>query len=219
MKTTLLLVPLLLFTLACAKVEPMPVKAVSEPSPALLTLQGKALGQTPTTILLARPDDVALVRAEFEGKAPVEQRVRFLPDGRVELSFLFGEGRSATAKALGLARILVFEYAAGLTFDVDKAELKAATLPLLERQAGLLKGVFKDIPIHLCGHTDSTGGDEHNLDLSVRRAKAVMDYFAAQGVAKERMRPQGFASNYPLESNATEEGRALNRRTEVVLGQ
>jgi len=219
MKTTLLLVPAFLLTLACAKVQPVPVKAVSEPSPARLSLQGKPMGQTPTTILLDRPDDVALVRAEFDGKAPVEQRVRFLPDGRVELSFLFGEGRSATAKALGLARILVFEYAAGLTFDVDKAELKAATLPLLERQAGLLKGVFKDIPIHLCGHTDSTGAEEHNLDLSVRRAKAVMDYFATQGVAKERMRPQGFASNYPLESNATEEGRALNRRTEVVLGQ
>jgi len=219
MKTTLLLVPAFLLTLACAKVQPVPVKAVSEPSPARLSLQGKPMGQTPTTILLDRPDDVALVRAEFDGKAPVEQRVRFLPDGRVELSFLFGEGRSATAKALGLARILVFEYAAGLAFDVDKAELKATTLPLLERQAGLLKGVFKDIPIHLCGHTDSTGAEEHNLDLSVRRAKAVMDYFATQGVAKERMRPQGFASNYPLESNATEEGRALNRRTEVVLGQ
>ncbi len=219
MRAALLLVPAILLTLACGKVQPLPVKAVSEPSPAKLTLQGKILGQTPTTILLERPDDVALVRAEFEGQAPVEQRVRFLPDGRVELSFLFGEGRSATAKALGLARILVFEYAAGLTFDVDKAELKTTTLPLLERQAGLLKGVFKDIPVYLCGHTDSTGAQEHNLDLSVRRAKAVMDFFAAQGVAKERMRPQGFASAYPLESNATEEGRALNRRTEVVLGQ
>lgn len=219
MNRILLFVPAAFLIVACSKVQPLPVKAVSDPSPATLSLQGKILGATPTTILLDRPDDVALVRAEFQGQAPVEQRVRFLPDGRVELSFLFGEGRSDMAKALGLARVLVFEYAAGLTFDVDKAELKASTLPLLERQAGLLKGVFKDVSIHLCGHTDSTGAQEHNLDLSVRRAKAVMEYFASLGVPKERMRPQGFASAYPLAANNTEEGRSINRRTEVVLGQ
>lgn len=219
MNRTLMLLPVALFSLACHQVHRLPVKAVSEPSPATLSLQGKTLGHTPTTLLLERPDDVALVRAEFEGKAPVEQRVRFLPDGRVELSFLFGEGRSDMAKALGLARVLVFEYAAGLTFDVDKAELKASTLPLLERQAKLLMGTFKNIPVHLCGHTDSTGAEAHNLELSVQRAKAVMDFFVSQGVAKERLRPQGFASAYPLGPNTTEEGRALNRRTEVVLGQ
>jgi len=213
-----LLLPVALIWLGCRSVQPLPVKAVSEPSPAVLSLQGKELGRTPTTLLLERADDVALIRAEYQGQAPVEQRVRFLPDGRVELSFLFGEGRSATAKALGLARVLVFEYAAGLTFDVDKAELKPSTLPLLERQANLLKGVFKEIPIHLCGHTDATGAQEHNLDLSVRRAKAVMEYFVAQGVEAKRMRPEGFASAYPLGPNTTEEGRALNRRTEVVLG-
>lgn len=218
MNRALLFLPLTVLWLGCRGVQPLPVKAVSEPSPAVLSLQGKELGRTPTTLLLDHPDDVALIRAEFQGQAPVEQRVRFLPDGRVELSFLFGEGRSAMAKALGLGRVLVFEYAAGLTFDVDKAELKPSTLPLLERQANLLKGVFKDIPIHLCGHTDATGAQEHNLDLSIRRAKAVMDYFVAQGVVKERMRPEGFASAYPLGPNATEEGRALNRRTEVVLG-
>jgi len=219
MNRILFFVPAILVSLACSNVKPLPVRAVSDPSPAALSLQGKSLGATPTTILLDRPDDVGLVRAEFQGKQPVEQRVRFLPDGRVELSFLFGEGRSDMAKALGLARVLVFEYAAGLTFDVDKAELKASTLPLLERQAGLLKGVFKDVTIHLCGHTDSTGAQEHNLDLSVRRAKAVMEFFTSQGVPKERMRPQGFASAYPLAANTTEDGRAVNRRTEVVLGQ
>lgn len=222
MKRALALASLAFLAFGCGtKIPPtrLSVKTESSPSPALLTLRGKELGQTPATIVLDSPEDVPLVRADFQGQTPVEQRVRFLPDGRVELSFLFGEGRSAMAKALGLARVLVFEYAAGLTFDVDKADLRASTYPLLDRQASLLMGAFKDIPVHVCGHTDSTGAQDHNLDLSLRRATAVMDYLAGKGVAKDRMRPQGFASDYPLASNTSEDGRALNRRTEVVLGQ
>lgn len=223
MRRTLLLLTLGLLAMACrapkVQAPPFSVRTDSDPSPAVLTFKGKALGQTPTTLVLEGPEDVPLVKAEFQGQAPVEQRVRFLPDGKVELSFLFGEGRSAMAKALGLNRVLVFEYAAGLTFEVDQADLRPATLPLLDRQATLLQNAFKDIPIQVCGHTDSTGSQDHNLDLSVRRAQAVLDYLASRGIAKERLRPQGFASAYPLAPNTTEAGRALNRRTEVVLGQ
>ncbi len=195
------------------------VRAESEPSPALLSFHGKKLGQTPTVVTLNGPEEVPLVRADLNGQAPVEQRMRFLPDGKVELRFLFGEGRSVMAKALGLNRVLVFEYAAGLTFEVDQADLRPSTLPLLDRQATMLLGAFKGLPIHVCGHTDSTGSQEHNLDLSVRRARAVMEYLASRGIQKDQLRPQGFASAYPLAPNATEEGRSLNRRTEVVLGQ
>lgn len=194
------------------------VKTESTPSPASLVLDGRALGSTPITIHLERLEDIAKVRARFEGQDPVEQRIRFLPGDQAELIFLFGEGRSPMAKALGLARILVFEYAAGLTFDVNKWELKAGTLPLLQRQAMLLNSGFKDIKIQVCGHTDSTGTQEQNMELSLQRAQAVLDYLAAQGVAKERLHPLGFAAAYPLATNATEEGRGLNRRTEIVLG-
>ncbi len=219
MKPTVILTVLGLLALGCQTPARFQVRTESDPSPALLTFQGKSLGKTPTTILLNGPEEVPLVRADFNGQAPVEQRVRFLPDGKVELSFLFGEGRSAMAKALGLNRVLVFEYASGLTFEVDQADLRPSTFPLLDRQATLLLGSFKDIPIHVCGHTDSTGSQDHNLDLSVRRAKAVVDYLVGRGILKERMRPQGFASAYPLAQNDSEAGRSLNRRTEVVLGQ
>lgn len=225
MKPALAILPFVLILPGCRKPEPVPpapsyaVKVESDPSPAILSFQEKQLGRTPAIVLLGGPDEVPLVKAEYQGQAPVEQRVRYLPDGKVEVSFLFGEGRSALAKALGLARILVFEYSAGLTFDVNKAELKTSTLPLLQRQAALLKGTFKDIPIIVCGHTDSTGSPDHNLALSVQRAKAVLEYLASQGVAADRLRPQGFADAYPLAPNATEEGRSLNRRTEVVLGR
>jgi outer membrane protein OmpA-like peptidoglycan-associated protein len=208
-----------LLAMGCRSPAQFTVRTDSDPRPALLTFRGKPVGQTPTTVVLSGPEDVPLVRADFNGQAPVEQRIRFLPDGRVEWSFLFGEGRSAMAKALGLNHVLVFEYAALLTFEVDQADLRPATLPLLDRQATLLQGAFKDVPIHICGHTDSTGSQDHNLDLSVRRAKAVVEYLALKGVPKARLRPQGFASAYPLASNNSEDGRALNRRTEVVLGQ
>lgn len=222
MKCALALAVLVLSVLlasGCKNPAQFSVRTESDPSPAALSFKGKDLGKTPTTVLLNGPEDVALVQATFNGQSPVEQRVRFLPDGKVELSFLFGEGRSAMAKALGLNRVLVFEYASGMTFEVDKAELRSTTLMLLDRQATLLNGAFKDIPIHVCGHTDSTGSQDHNLELSVLRAKAVVDYLASRGIQKERMRPQGFASAYPLASNGSEEGRSLNRRTEVVLGQ
>jgi len=194
------------------------VRTESTPSPASLALDGRKLGDTPATILLERPEDISRVKARFEGQDPVEQRIRFLPGGKIELIFLFGEGRSAMAKGLGLARILVFEYAAGLTFDVNKWDLKDATLPLLQRQASLLNTSFKDIKIQVCGHTDSTGTQDQNMELSLHRAQAVMDYLINQGVARERVHPLGFAAAYPLATNATEEGRGLNRRTEIVLG-
>ena len=194
------------------------VKTESTPSPATLVLNGRSLGSTPVVIQLEHAEDISKVRARFEGQDPVEQRIRFLPGDRAELIFLFGEGRSPMAKALGLARILVFEYAAGLTFDVNKWELKPGTLPLLQRQASLLNTGFKDIKIQICGHTDSTGTQDQNMELSLQRARAVMAYLEAQGVARERLHPLGFAAAFPLASNATEEGRGLNRRTEIVLG-
>ncbi len=210
---------MLLLLVACQKPKATyEVRTESTPSPATLVLDGRKLGSTPITIHLEHPEDIAKVRAQFEGHDPIEQRIRFLPDDKVELIFLFGEGRSPMAKALGLARILVFEYAAGLTFDVNKWDLKVGTLPLLQRQAGLLNSSFKDIKIQVCGHTDSTGTQEQNLELSIQRARAVMDYLVTQGVARERIVPMGFAAAYPLAPNATEEGRSQNRRTEIVLG-
>lgn len=210
---------IVLLLAGCQKARPAyEVRTQSDPDPATLTLDGRDLGQTPRVISLDRIEDLARIRARYQGQDPVEVRVRFLSGDRAELRFLFGEGRSVMAKALGLARILVFEYSAGLTFDINKAELKDSTHALLDRQAAMLNTAFKDLPVQVCGHTDSTGTQELNLELSLQRAKAVMDYLAGRGVAADRMHPLGFAAAYPLASNATEDGRAQNRRTELVLG-
>jgi outer membrane protein OmpA-like peptidoglycan-associated protein len=67
------------------------------------------------------------------------------------------------------------------------------------------------------GHTDSTGGDQYNLDLSRRRAASVASYLEAQGVDGRRFAVNGFGKSDPIASNATEAGRAQNRRVEIYL--
>jgi outer membrane protein OmpA-like peptidoglycan-associated protein len=67
------------------------------------------------------------------------------------------------------------------------------------------------------GHTDSTGSDSYNLDLSQRRASAVADYLTMRGVQSARLGTRGFGESQPIASNDTEEGKAANRRVEIKL--
>ena len=71
--------------------------------------------------------------------------------------------------------------------------------------------------IQITGHTDSTGSDAHNLDLSKRRAASVGSYLRSQGVNQMRIITEGFGEQYPIADNATPEGRAQNRRVELRL--
>ena len=66
------------------------------------------------------------------------------------------------------------------------------------------------------GHTDSVGSDTSNLALSQKRADAVATYMSSQGVAKERISAKGYGESKPIGDNATEEGRAKNRRVEFA---
>ncbi|UFH50687.1 OmpA family protein [Pseudomonas sp. KNUC1026] len=67
------------------------------------------------------------------------------------------------------------------------------------------------------GYTDSTGNASDNRALSQARAQAVVDLLASLGVAPERMAVRGYGGQFPIEANASERGRALNRRVEVVV--
>ncbi len=195
------------------------VQVTSDPGKAALSLAGKPLGETPRTLALDRIDELVALTASLGSEEVVEKRIRFLSPTRVEVAFTFGAGRSALAKVLGMPRILVFDYGAGVTFDLNKADLKPDFLPLLDRQAALLKAHFPDLAVTVCGHTDSAGARDHNLSLSLGRAEAVAKELAARGVARARVKVQGFGSQYPVADNAEESGRAQNRRTEVVLPQ
>jgi len=195
------------------------VQVTSTPVPSDLFLDGRPAGATPRTLEVASVDALLQLTAKAGNEELVEKRIRFLAMDRAEVEFTFGTGASAMAKALGMARILVFDYGTGVTFDVDHSDLKPAFLPLLDRQAAMLDKHFPGLDLFICGHTDAQGSQDHNLALSLARAKAVAADLAAKGIAKERMKLEGFGSTYPLASNQTERGRALNRRTELVLPQ
>lgn len=208
----------------CRHPKPVPQKAIqvqvsSTPEKAVLFLGGKPIGQTPQALSVDSAEELLQMTATIENEQVVEKRIRFLSLDQAEVIFVFGIDNSAMAKTLGLPRILVFDYGAGVTFEVDQSNLKSEFLPLLDRQAGLLKSHFADQDVFVCGHTDSQGTAEHNLVLSLDRARSVADDLASKGVAKERLKIQGFGTTYPLATNDTELGRAMNRRTELILAQ
>ena len=71
--------------------------------------------------------------------------------------------------------------------------------------------------MHIVGHTDSTGSDDYNQSLSVRRATSVRGYLTRQGISEPRTRTEGRGENLPVASNATADGRSRNRRVEIYL--
>ncbi|GJM44257.1 MAG: membrane protein [Gemmatimonadota bacterium] len=104
----------------------------------------------------------------------------------------------------------------GILFDVNKAALRPAAQENLAQLAGIL-GKYDDTNILIEGHTDSTGSDEHNLELSKRRAQSVANYLIGQQVATARMSMQGWGEDMPVGDNDTEYGRQQNRRVELAI--
>jgi outer membrane protein OmpA-like peptidoglycan-associated protein len=104
----------------------------------------------------------------------------------------------------------------GVTFDFAKYELKPQFYPALNTIAGTLKEYNQTI-VEVSGHTDSIGSDAANQTLSERRANAVSSYLIGQGVVRERFEVVGMGERYPVASNDTDSGRALNRRVEIRL--
>ena len=104
----------------------------------------------------------------------------------------------------------------GLLFGYDSAVVRPAAQTNLRNLAANLDK-YPDTDLLIVGHTDSTGTESYNLALSKRRAMAVSDYLAAQGVARTRLRMDGRGELEPVASNATEDGRQQNRRVEVAI--
>lgn len=101
----------------------------------------------------------------------------------------------------------------GVLFDVDSHELLPQSYNELRRLLDLL-AAFPDMKIELRGHTDSTGTRVGNQRLSEARALSVLEYLVEHGVDRRRLSSNGYGSTLPLETNATPEGRARNRRVE-----
>ena len=104
----------------------------------------------------------------------------------------------------------------GILFDVDKAVLKDPSKTELAELAVILNK-YDDTNILLEGHTDSTGSEEYNLDLSRLRAQSVSNELAANAVNPSRFTIMGYGESQPVADNSTAEGRAFNRRVEVAI--
>ena len=103
-----------------------------------------------------------------------------------------------------------------ITFDVDRAEIRPRFFRTLNAVATVLNG-FPETSVVVTGHTDSTGSAAHNQRLSERRAMAVVRYLQAQGVNPARLEAVGMGERMPVASNASEQGRARNRRVEIRI--
>jgi outer membrane protein OmpA-like peptidoglycan-associated protein len=102
-----------------------------------------------------------------------------------------------------------------INFDTGKATIRPDSSKTLDDAAAALKAspAFR---VEVAGHTDNVGTPEANLTLSQDRAQAVMGALVARGVAADRMRAKGYGQTVPVGDNRTEQGRAKNRRVELV---
>lgn len=103
-----------------------------------------------------------------------------------------------------------------VTFDVNSYALKPQFRDTLNRVSDSLKQ-YPDSLIDVYGHTDSTGSPAYNQTLSENRAQTVANYLSTQGVAPGRIRSRGFGATMPIADNATDDGRARNRRVEIKI--
>ena len=111
---------------------------------------------------------------------------------------------------------LLLRMPSGITFAYDRADVQPQFQPTLNDVASVLAQYPKTY-IDVFGHTDSDGADAYNQTLSERRAQAVSTYLVSRGVQSARMGTRGFGETQPIASNATEEGKAANRRVEIKI--
>jgi outer membrane protein OmpA-like peptidoglycan-associated protein len=101
-------------------------------------------------------------------------------------------------------------------FAYDSADISRDFAPTLREVARLMKR-RRGIRARIIGHTDNQGSQSYNLDLSLRRAESVALFLSAQGLPNRRLITQGRGEEEPIASNATPEGRQMNRRVDIVL--
>lgn len=104
----------------------------------------------------------------------------------------------------------------GIEFDLGKASIRAASSPLLDEAAGVLKQ-YPNLKVSIAGHTDNVGDRKHNVELSLARADAVKTYLVGHGVAAERIDTRGAGPDEPIADNKQAAGRQKNRRIEFKL--
>ena len=112
--------------------------------------------------------------------------------------------------------VVTFDEKSGVTFAFNKADLTDEAKTLLNKMVSVLKE-YPDTNVIVAGHTDSKGKAAYNMGLSERRAKAVTNFFTSNGLNASRFTTKWFGATQPAYDNATEEGRAKNRRVNIAI--
>ena len=120
----------------------------------------------------------------------------------------------ATVARVGEGIVVTFD--SGILFDFDSSALRQNARDNLQELADNLRQ-YSRTDVLILGHTDATGSDAYNQQLSERRAGSAASYLQSLGIAGERVSTRGMGENDPVASNDTAEGRQQNRRVEVVI--
>jgi len=176
---------------------------------------GQVIYEDSTMITFTLPrEDGGITYCQVSGNAGLGQQDLVIVDEKpFKKSLVFGpaEMKEALDKE---GRVRLY----GILFDLDKATLKAESTRQLQHVITLLLQ-NPDLVLEVQGHTDNQGEDDYNLELSQRRAETVTTYLTLFGVAPQRLTSKGYGETSPVDTNDTEEGRAKNRRVELVEKQ
>ena len=106
----------------------------------------------------------------------------------------------------------------GVHFDFNKSRIRPGDAAVLDEAASTLKA-NPNVTINVNGYCDAIGGEEYNVRLSNRRSNAVVDYLVRAGIPSSQLIPHGYGKTDFVATNDTAEGRAQNRRVELVPNQ
>ncbi len=177
-------------------------KAEAEAARAAALRQQEAARQEAERARMAA-DEANRLRAQAE-----QERAELRDRLQQQLNLVLETRESARGLIVNMSDVL---------FDVDKATLKPGTREKLAKISGILMA-YPGIHLEIEGHTDSTGTDEYNQQLSERRAQSVQNYLVGQGIdADDILAVRGFGESRPVATNDTSTGRQQNRRVELVV--
>lgn len=166
------------------------------------------------TVIEARSRQVDIAQVEAEAARKREQEARAAAEQATKTAAeLERQLEELKAKKTDRGAVVTL---GDVLFDFDRATLRSGAQQNLYRLVTFLNE-HTDREVLIEGHTDSVGNESYNLDLSQRRAGAVRDFLASNGVAASRMAVRGFGEARPVSSNESEAGRQQNRRVEVVI--
>lgn len=125
-------------------------------------------------------------------------------------------GPEAASVTVTDTRILISER---IYFDFDRDTIRSVSTPMLDEVARVVRELPASLRVRVDGYSDNEGVRAYNIDLSYRRARAVVEYLVARGVPRARLEYRGYGPDNPVAPNDSPDGRALNRRVEFTILQ